>query len=199
MDENGDAVCAEPMAVQRARGFCSFTQFGEIADDIVSLITQAQKKVTTSAATDYIVHTGKDDWVECMDIFRKSAVEGGTKTVTRVTDDCVRELPDGAWDWWSLCNADWGSNPEDPYCQDPCCNYDLQSSMCCAAQEVSYEVPAPSFDFDAVQLHVHPVRPAVHRLTGLGPRAEPRDPERAGGREEHLRSHSAPRAVPAGD
>ena len=149
VDEYGDAVCAEPMTVQRVRGFCSFTQFGEIADDIVSVITQAQTKVTTSAETDYIVHTAKDDWVECMDIFRTSALLNGTKTVTRVTDDCVRELPDGAWDWWSLCNADWGSNPEDPYCQDPCCNYDLQSSMCCAAQEVSYDVPAPSFDFES--------------------------------------------------
>ena len=149
VDEYGDAVCAEPMTVQRVRDSCSFKNFSEIADDIVSVITQAQTKVTTSAETDYIVHTGKDDWVECMDIFRTSALLNGTKTVTRMTDDCVRELPDGAWDWWSLCNADWGSNPEDPYCQDPCCNYDLQSSMCCAAQEVSYDVPAPSFDFES--------------------------------------------------
>ena len=94
-------------------------------------------------------------WVECMDIFKQSAVEGATKTVQRVTDECVKDLPEGAWDYWPLCSkdaAEWYPEVHDPtnaYCKDPCCNLDLQSSMCCMSKEVSYEVPAPTFDFAA--------------------------------------------------
>ena len=155
MDKNGDAVCAEPVTVNRARGHCSFDDFKKIADDIVSVIDRADKKITTSDSPDYLVHTGKDMWVECMDIFRKSAVEGATKTVQRVTDECVKDLPEGAWDYWPLCSEYAKESypdvydPTNAYCKDPCCNLDLQSSMCCMSQEVSYEVPAPTFDFAA--------------------------------------------------
>ena len=63
MDKNGDDVCAEPMNVTRARGHCSFDEFKKIADDVVSVIDRADKKITTSDSPDYLVHTGKDMWV----------------------------------------------------------------------------------------------------------------------------------------
>jgi hypothetical protein len=152
-DENGVAVCNDAMEVPRARGFCDFDAFKRVADDIVSLIDHADAKITTSSSTDYLVFTGKDTWVECMDIFKQSSIDGATKSVSRVTDECVKDLPDGVWDYWPLCSEDAATyypemyDPTNAYCQDPCCNLDLQSSMCCMPQEVTYSVPAPSFDF----------------------------------------------------
>ena len=154
-DEDGNDVCAESIEVPRARGFCDFHDFKSVADDILSLIDQADAKITTTSSTDYLVHTGKDVWVECMDIFKKSSIEGSTKTVSRVTDECVKDLPEGVWDYWLLCSeyaAEWYPDVYDPtnaYCLDPCCNLDLQSSMCCMPQEVTYSVPAPAFDFSS--------------------------------------------------
>ena len=140
-NKDGGRICQNEMNVVRASGFCSFAKFGEILTGVKSLIDDSLALRSTSQWTDYLQYTGTDTWIDCVDIFYQSMQDGeGEKTI--VTDQCTKSLPAEVYDPWRYCRDD----PESEYCSDPCCNFQLQETKCCAPTEQTVTVSRPTFD-----------------------------------------------------
>lgn len=141
---NGDPICMNDMIIPtRAPGHCSFERFGELTVQMNKLIDAAVAGTSSATWTDFMQYTGKDDWIECMDIFMSSMTDAvGEKQME--TDVCSKELPEDVYDPWGFCmNA-----TDDAYCADPCCNLDLQSKKCCAPTMQTVSVPRPEIDWE---------------------------------------------------
>lgn len=171
-DKDGKPTCDNvEINVKRAEGHCSLEAISEVVDDLSAKIALADSGEALSAE-DLVVYTGRDAWVECNAIFT-SASTSTEYELTLTTDKCALDLPDGADDWWVLCESGkWDTsddssvsdkkklrkhfrrllqdqspyNPDDPYCKDPCCNLELQNSMCCEPSERTFTATKAEFD-----------------------------------------------------
>ena len=92
---DGDPICMHDIIFPtRAPGHCSFEQFGELTIQMNKLIDAAVAGTSTATWSDFMQYTGKDDWIECMDIFMSSMTDAvGEKQIE--TDMCSKELPGG--------------------------------------------------------------------------------------------------------
>ena len=107
------------------------------------LIDAAVAGTSTATWSDFMQYTGKDDWIECMDIFMSSMTDAvGEKQIE--TDMCSKELPEDVYDPWGFCR----NATDNAYCTDPCCNFDLQNKMCCAPTMQTVSVPRPEIDWE---------------------------------------------------
>ena len=182
-DKDGNPTCDDlEISVAHAEGHCSLEAISEVVDDLTAKIASADSGEALSAE-DLVVYTGRDAWVECNSIFA-SASTLTEYEVKLTTDKCALNLPEGAGDWWDLCESGkWANsyddsyddesvdgkkklrkrfrrlledqeyesayNPDDPYCKDPCCNLELQNSMCCEPSERTFTATKAEFDTNA--------------------------------------------------
>ena len=141
---DGDPICMNDIIFPtRAPGHCSFERFGELTIQMNKLIDAAVAGTSTAKWSDFMQYTGKDDWIECMDIFMSSMTDAvGEKQIE--TDMCSKELPEDVYDPWGFCR----NATDNAYCTDPCCNFDLQNKMCCAPTMQTVSVPRPEIDWE---------------------------------------------------
>ena len=179
-DKDGNPTCDDlEISVTRAEGHCSLKAISEVVDDLTARIASSDSGEALSAE-DLVVYSGRDAWVECNSIFA-SASKLTEYEVKLTTDKCALNLPEGAGDWWDLCESGkWANsfddsndddsdnakkklrkrfrrllqdqeyesayNPDDPYCKDPCCNLELQNSMCCEPSERTFTATKAEID-----------------------------------------------------
>jgi|TARA_B110000238_G_scaffold186954_1_gene216596 hypothetical protein len=91
---------------------------------------------------DFVQFTGQDAWIDCMEIIRSSMTDNYV-VESRTTDQCVADYPEDTWDFYGYCRD---TEPDHPWCADPCCNPHLQETQCCAPRAVDVTLFRPIFD-----------------------------------------------------
>lgn len=142
-DANGNTACAETMTVERATSRCSFEPVQDAVKGMNETLSRASKGVSAISWDDFVQFTGRDAFVDCMELVSLSVTDA-YENVTLLTDECTLPYPETSSGIWSFCE----SNPDHEYCADPCCNIFIQDKLCCAPKSATVSRFRPTFDSD---------------------------------------------------
>ena len=136
-----------------AENACNVERLSEVVDALNKTMTKTEDGTMLTNYIDYLQHMGTDAWVDCISIVTNSMEDAWAKE-TQETTECVVSEP---CDWMNMdhnnetlveqCNqGSWGYCKEYPnheWCKDPCCNWEMQQTMCCAPKNATVSVFRP--------------------------------------------------------
>ena len=136
-----------------AENVCSYEKLAEVVEALNATMEKTETGTVLTDYVDYLQHMGTDAWVDCISIVTNS-MEDAWVEETQETTECVVADP---CDWMTMDHSDetlveacnhgsWGycaDHPEHAWCADPCCNWDMQQTMCCAPKDATVSVFRP--------------------------------------------------------
>ncbi|GMH68971.1 hypothetical protein TL16_g05051 [Triparma laevis f. inornata] len=111
---------------------CDFPSLMNTTADMTEAMHTLKGGVVRPSSEYFMPRLGADSWGECSSLI-DNALIFTSKQMDIETTECGRN--------------DWGS-PE--FQADPCCNYELSSSQCCAPRAISFPVPQAAVDTAAL-------------------------------------------------
>ena len=139
--------------LQPAENKCNIERLAEVVDGLNETIAKTEDGTMLTNYADYLQYMGTDAWVDCISIVTNS-MEDFWARETQESTECVVSEP---CDWMNMdysnetlveqCNhGSWAyckDYPNHEWCKDPCCNHDLQQTMCCAPRNATVSVFRP--------------------------------------------------------
>ena len=141
---DGNPICQPNILVKPKSPVCDYKKMSKVVEEMNAFMASVK---AGDAASDWEVimqYQGKDTWAGCAALVRESLIDG-TKQISIKTDKCTEAFPDtqGTSEREFCAKAE---NSNNAWCTDPCCNEDLQETMCCRVQTKTFERYDPSVD-----------------------------------------------------
>jgi hypothetical protein len=131
-DEHGNAICGANQGKKTIPVFtqpqCEYTNMKEINEDLKSTLNKMSNGEMKNDPMSLASLTSTDSWFACVNLV-KSLQKEETVQKTRKTSECTISYPNTCGKPTStFCQE----NPSNAWCHDPCCNWMLSRTMCCA-------------------------------------------------------------------
>ena len=162
-----------------AENVCSYEKLAEVVEALNATMEKTETGTVLTDYVDYLQHMGTDAWVDCISIVTNS-MEDAWVEETQETTECVVADP---CDWMTMDHSDetlveacnhgsWGycaDHPEHAWCADPCCNWDMQQTMCWRSEDATVSVFRPKLKTESRQgVHLRRVRKQQNDRIPLG-------------------------------
>jgi hypothetical protein len=137
-DKDGNEVCTTAIETNFVKPTCSYTAMSETTKGLKDTLKKMSDGKMKSDTFSLAKYTSTDAWFACSNLVSKMQ-DTVIKSKTRTTSSCVLQMPNFCGETsLSFCKK----NPTNAWCTNPCCNFELSRTMCCAASTVTFDATA---------------------------------------------------------